>query len=170
MKPWPFRGWELDLVGEIRPTSSKGQKYIPVGMDYFTKWIEAIRLINVDEESVTEFIQRHIIYRFGIPKTITTYQGSVFTGRKVQDFAKESGFKLLTYTPYYAQENGQVETTNKVVIRLIKNHVGEKPRNWHKTLDQILWAYRTSHKEATNSTPFRLTYGNDVVLPVEIYL
>ena len=48
--------------------------------------------------------------------------------------------------------------------------MGKKPRNWHKTLDQILWACRTSPKEATNATLFRLTFGHDAVLPVEIYL
>lgn len=37
-------------------------------------------------------------------------------------------------------------------------------------MDQILWACRTSPKEAINATPFRLTYGHDAVLPVEIYL
>lgn len=36
-----FRGWALDIIGEIRPASSKQQKYILVGIDYFTKWIEA---------------------------------------------------------------------------------------------------------------------------------
>ena len=128
VKPWPFRGWALDLVREIRPTSSKGQRYILVGIDYFTKWIEAIPLANVDQEVVIKFIQRHIIYMFGIPKAIATNQGLVFTGRKVQEFTKEMGIKLLTSTPYYAQENGQVEATNKVVIGLIKNHVGKKPR------------------------------------------
>ncbi|XP_050919077.1 uncharacterized protein LOC127136580 [Lathyrus oleraceus] len=97
-------------------------------------------------------------------------QGSVFTGRKVHEFAKEMDFKLLTSTPYYTQANGQVEAANKVVIGLIKKHVGKKPRNWHKTLYQILWAYQTSLKEATNSTPFRLTYGHDATLQVEIYL
>ncbi|XP_050896914.1 uncharacterized protein LOC127103725 [Lathyrus oleraceus] len=80
------------------------------------------------------------------------------------------GFKLLTLMPYYAQSNGQVEATNKVITSLIKKHVGKIPRNWHKTLDQILWACRTSPKEATKSTPFRLTFGHDVVLPVEIHL
>ncbi|XP_050918895.1 uncharacterized protein LOC127136375 [Lathyrus oleraceus] len=80
------------------------------------------------------------------------------------------GFKLLTSTPYYAQANGPVEAANKVVINLIKKHVGKKPKNWHKTLDQVLWACRTSTKEATNSTPFRLTFGHDAVLLVEIYL
>ncbi|XP_050901851.1 uncharacterized protein LOC127108429 [Lathyrus oleraceus] len=170
MKPWPLIGWALDLVGEIRPASSKGQKYIRVDIDYFTKWIEAIPLMIVDQELVIEFIQRYIIYRFGILKTITTNQGSVFTSRKVQDFSKEAGFKILTYTPYYAQANGQVEASNKVVIGLIKKHMGKKPRNWDKTLDQILWAYQSSPKEAINSMPFRLTYGNGAVLPVEIHI
>ncbi|XP_058766024.1 uncharacterized protein LOC131639550 [Vicia villosa] len=72
--------------------------------------------------------------------------------------------------PYYTQDNGQVKAANKVIINLIKKHVGRKPKNWHQTLDQILWACGTSPKEATNTTPFRLTYGHDVVLPVEIYL
>ncbi|XP_050908624.1 uncharacterized protein LOC127122310 [Lathyrus oleraceus] len=135
IKPWPFRGWALDLIGEIIPHSSKGQRYILVGIDYFTKWIEAVPLVNVDQETVIEFIQRQILYKFGIPET-----------------------------------NGQVEAANKVIIGLIKKHVGKKPKNWHKTLDQALWACRTSPKEATNTTPFQLTFGHDAVLPVEVYL
>ncbi|XP_058745872.1 uncharacterized protein LOC131618722 [Vicia villosa] len=80
------------------------------------------------------------------------------------------GFKLLKSTPYYAQANGQVKSANKVIIGLIKKHVWKKPNNWHKTLDQVLWACQTSPKEATNTTPFQLTFGHDAVLPVEIYL
>ena len=64
VKPWPFRGWALDLIGEIRPASSKSQKYILVGIDYFTKWIEAVPLVNVDQENVIEFIQKNIIQIF----------------------------------------------------------------------------------------------------------
>ncbi|XP_050915881.1 uncharacterized protein LOC127130975 [Lathyrus oleraceus] len=115
IKPWPFRGWALDLIGKIRHNSSKGQRYILVGIDYFTKWVKAVPLVNVDQETVIEFIQRQILYRFGIPER-------------------------------------------------------KKQKNWHKTLDQALWACRTSPKEATNTTPFQLTFGHDVVLPVEIYL
>ncbi|XP_045798024.1 uncharacterized protein LOC123892265 [Trifolium pratense] len=170
VKPWPFRGWALYLIGEIRPASSKNQRYILVGIDYFTKWIEAIALTNVDQEAVINFVQNHIIYRFGLPETITTDQGTVFVGRKMQDFAEQSGFKLITSTPYYAQANGQVEAANKVIIGLIKRHVAQKPKNWLKTLDQVLWACRNSPKESTDSTPFRLTYGHDAVLPVEIMM
>lgn len=110
--------------------------------------------MNVDKEAVIEFIQWHILYRFGIPKNITTNQRSVFTGRKREEFSKEIRIKLLMSMPYYTRANGQVEAANKVVIGLIKKHVGKKPKNWHKTLDQILWDCQTSPKEATNSTLF----------------
>jgi len=68
VKPWPFRGWALDVIGEIKPKSSKGHRYILAGIDYFTKWIEAIPLPNVTQDAVIDFIQKYIIYRFGIQK------------------------------------------------------------------------------------------------------
>ena len=39
VKPWPFQGWALDLIGQIHPSSSKGHKYILMAVDYFTKWV-----------------------------------------------------------------------------------------------------------------------------------
>ena len=150
--------------------SSKQQKFILVGIDYFTKWIEAVSLVNVDQEAVIDFIQKHIIYRFGIPETITMDQGSVFIARKIQQFASKIGFKLVMSMPYYAQVNVQVEAANKVIIDLIKRHISKKPKNWNKMLDQLLWACRTSPKEATGSTLFRLVFGHNVVFPVKIHL
>ena len=40
----------IDIIGEIHPFSSGGHRFILVGIDYFTKWIEVIPLSNVDEE------------------------------------------------------------------------------------------------------------------------
>jgi hypothetical protein len=44
--------------------------------NYFTKWVEAIPLKKVTSENMVEFVKEHIIYRFGIPQTITTDQGA----------------------------------------------------------------------------------------------
>jgi len=62
VKPWPFRGWALDVIGQVKPKSSKGHNYILVGIDYFTKWIEAIPLKEVTQDEVINFIQKYIIY------------------------------------------------------------------------------------------------------------
>ena len=37
VKPWPFRGWVMDLIGKIHPTSSKGHSFILMATNYFTK-------------------------------------------------------------------------------------------------------------------------------------
>ncbi|XP_057444291.1 uncharacterized protein LOC130736477 [Lotus japonicus] len=88
IKPWSFRGWALDLIGEINPSSSRQRKYIIVAIDYFTKWVEAIPLQNVTQDTMIDFIQNHIVYRFGLPKSLTTDQGTIFVGRKVASFAE----------------------------------------------------------------------------------
>jgi hypothetical protein len=72
IKPWPFRRWAIDLIGQIYPPSSKGHKFIVVATDYFTKWVEAIHLEKVTSTNMIDFVKEHIVYRFGIPRTITT--------------------------------------------------------------------------------------------------
>jgi hypothetical protein len=62
IKPWPFRGWAIDLIGQIFPSSSKGHKFILVATDYFTKWVEAIPLKKVTLANVIDFVKEHIVY------------------------------------------------------------------------------------------------------------
>ena len=44
----------------------------------------------------------------------------------------------------------------------------EIPRDWHRILSKTLWAYKTSKRSSIRVSPFSLTYGRDVVLPMEI--
>ena len=67
IKPWLFRGWALDYIGQIYPSFSKGYRFMLVTIDYFTKWAEAMSLKNMTHKEVIYFILKHIIHRFGIP-------------------------------------------------------------------------------------------------------
>jgi hypothetical protein len=106
IKPWPFRGWAIDLIGQIYPPSSKGHKFILVATDYFTKWVEAIPLKKVTSASMIDFVKGHIVYRFGIPQTIITDQDTMFTSGEFDEFAIGMGIKVLNSSRYYAQANG----------------------------------------------------------------
>jgi hypothetical protein len=141
IKPWPYRGWGIDLIGKINPPSSKGHKFVLLATDYFTKWVEAIPLKKVTSKNMVEFVKEHIIYIFGIPQTITTDQGTQFTSSEFREFAESMGIKLLNSSPYYAQANGQAESSNKTMIKIIQKKIDQKPKRWHSVLNEALWAY-----------------------------
>jgi hypothetical protein len=108
IKPWPFAGWAMDLIGKVRPTSKKKNCFVILATNYFTKWVEAKAYKDVTENDVIRFIKEMMIHRFGLPQSITVDNRMVFNGSRVLGFAQEYGIKILNSTPYYAQVNGQV--------------------------------------------------------------
>ena len=96
--------------------------------DYFTKWVEAAHMKKVEQQDVINFIKGQIIHRFGIPQTITTDQGTIFTGEITREFAADYGIKLLNSTPHYPQANGQAEASNKTIIGILGKMIDDNPR------------------------------------------
>ena len=79
-----------------------------VATDYFSKWMEAIPIKKVEQKDFISFIKEHIIHRLGIPQTITTDQGIMFTGDEMKEIIENYGIKHLTST----------HTILKLIIRL----------------------------------------------------
>ncbi|XP_050211463.1 uncharacterized protein LOC126661652 [Mercurialis annua] len=138
IKPWPFKGWAIDLIGKIYHPSSKNHSFIIVATDYFTKWVVGKPLVKAEQKDVIKFIKEEIIHQFGIPQSVTTDQGTMFTGKEMQEFATDYGIKLLTSKPYYAHANGQVESSNKIIINIVQKMLEENPRDWHRILSEAL--------------------------------
>ncbi|CAL8992966.1 unnamed protein product [Prunus brigantina] len=144
-KPWPFRGWAVDIIGKIYPAASNQHAWILVATDYFTKWVEAESYRSISSTQVVKFFESHIVHRFGIPETIMVDNGPVFISAETREYADRMGIKLVHSTPYYPQSNGQAEASNKA-----------------------LWACRISKKSATGTSPYALTYGHDAIVPMEL--
>jgi hypothetical protein len=159
IKPWPFRGWGLDFVGEIHPSSSKGYLFVLVTTDYFTKWTEIVALKNMTHKEVIEFITKHIIHRFAIPQTLTKDQGTSFMSKEVREFIELYKIKMLSSSMYYAQANGQTKSSNRILISLTKKKIFDYPKHWHKVLSEALWAHGISKHHATKVSLFELVYG-----------
>jgi hypothetical protein len=97
-------------------------------------------------------------------------QGSSFMSHQVREFVESLKIKLLSSSPYYAQANGQAESSNRTLIKLIKKEIEENPKRWHEVLLEALWVHRISKHSTTKVTPFELVYGQEAVLPVEVNL
>ena len=115
VKPWPFKGWSMELIEKILPLSSKGHSYILVATDYFIKWAKSIPLKSVDQQDAIKAIKECIIHIFDLPQTIVAERCTVFFGDQVWAFAHEYGFEFTHSTHYYAQGNGKAESTNKIL-------------------------------------------------------
>ena len=155
------------------PNSSSINKGTPICFGcyrLFHQVSEAVPLKNMTHKEVIEFITEHIIHKFGIPQTLTTDQGTSFMSKEVKDFAESYKIKMLNSSPYYAQANGQAESSNKILIKLINKKIEDKPKMWHEDLSEALWAHRISRHGATKVTPFELVYGQEAMLPVEVNL
>ena len=61
-------------------------KFLIVGIDYFTKWVEAETLATIMEKNVRNFVWRYIIYRYGIPKVLVLNNGKQFDNDSFRDF------------------------------------------------------------------------------------
>jgi transposase InsO family protein len=114
----PFEKWALDFVGPVNPASKK-KKYILVCTNYVTKWVEAKALSATSEQLVVDFLFNDIFTRFGVPKEIVTGQGTQFTSHLVKAIIEQYQIKHKESTPYHPQENGQVESINKVIESIL---------------------------------------------------
>ena len=72
--PWLFAQWGLDIVGPF-PKAVGNKRYLMVGTDYFTKWVEVEPLANIRDVDAKKFIWKNIITRFGIPRTLISDNG-----------------------------------------------------------------------------------------------
>ena len=72
--PWPFAQWGLDIVGPF-PKATGNKRYLLVGTDYFTKWVEAEPLANIRDADAKKFAWRNIVPRFGVPKVLILNNG-----------------------------------------------------------------------------------------------
>ena len=111
---------------------------------------------------------KNIICRFGIPLTIISDNGRQFDSQGFRDFCSDLGIKNQLSSPGHPQANGQTKATNRTLLKIIKAKLDDAKGAWPEELSNVLWAYRTTTRTPTRETPFRLTYGTEAVIPVEV--
>ena len=98
-------------------------KFLVVSIDYFTKWVEVEALAIITKKSIRSFVWRNIICRFGIPRILVSDNGKQFDNSAIRRFCSELGIKNHYSSLAHPQANGQVEVTNRSLLKIIKSRL-----------------------------------------------
>jgi hypothetical protein len=162
----PFSRVAIDLVGPL-PVSERGHRYILTLVDFATRYPEAVALKRIDTVEVAESLVS-IFSRLGVPREILSDQGSQFTSDLMSEVSRLLSIKQLRTTPYHPQSNGLVERFHGVLKSMIKRMCDEKPKDWDRYVDPLLFAYREVPQEGIGFAPFEMLYGRTVRGPMAI--
>ena len=162
--------WErvtMDLL-DISVTSAKGNRYVLVMLDCFTRWTEACPLPDKTALSVADAFFQHVVCHFVIPMVIHSDQGREFENKVMQELCLLCGSHKTRTTPYHPESDGLVERFNRTLLMLMAMLAGENRDDWDDLLPAVMMAYRSSVHEYTGFSPYRLMFGEECTLPMDV--
>ncbi|XP_021346951.1 uncharacterized protein LOC110446237 [Mizuhopecten yessoensis] len=163
----PFKRIAVDLIGPLEPATERGNRYILTVVDYATRYPEAVALKSIETERVAEALI-DIFSRVGIPSEMLTDQGAQFTSELMREVSRLLSIRQLTTSPYHPMCNGLVERFNGTLKQMLRKMSAERPKDWDRFINALLFAYREVPQESLGFSPFELLYGRAVRGPMMI--
>ena len=114
------------------------KRYLLVGTDYFTKWVEAELLANIKDVDAKKFIWKNIVTQFGIPHTLISDNRLQFDSKAFRRYCCDLDITNRYSTSAYSQGNRQVEAVNKVIISGLKKRLDDAKGKWVEELPHVL--------------------------------
>ena len=164
---YPLQIIATDIIGPF-PTSAEGNKYILVASDYFTRWVEAYAIPNLEATTVAQKLTKEFFLRFGPPEQLHADQGRNFESSVIAEICNTLGIVKTRTTPYHPQSDGLVERLNRTIINMLALATEDQPYTWESKLPSLCMAYNCSVQSTTGYTPFYLMFGRQARLPIDI--
>ncbi|XP_074336827.1 uncharacterized protein LOC141673998 [Apium graveolens] len=128
LSPILFAVWGIDIMGPF-PRAKGDLRYVLVAIDYMTKWAEAKAMRTINQQDCIKFMDA-IVMRFGIPVVLISDNGPQFVGSEFEAYLKELGIKHKRASVAHPQGNGQVEVTNRTILRGLEKRLEETKKTW----------------------------------------
>ena len=163
----PMERVAMDIMGPL-PLTTRGNRYILVIGDYFSKWIEAYPMPNQEAKTVADKVTREFIVRYGAPLEIHSDQGRNFESAIMKDVCAILGIHKTRTTAFHPQSDGFIERFNRTLQQMLSLYINDKQTDWDQIVPLVLAAYRATPQETTGQSPNLLMMGREVMLPVDL--
>jgi hypothetical protein len=164
----PFSKIALDFGGPF-VRSNDGNKYLLVGIDYCTNWVELKAVRAATAEATAKFLLERYIARTGMIFELVTDRAQAFTGVLFTELLKVLNAKLIKISAYHAASNGRVERQMKTVKSIIAKYCSPTTqKNWDFGLPQIQFSCNSSPHSSMKESPYAMVYNRQPIFPAEI--
>ena len=165
----PLQRVALDILGPLDPPTARGNSYIMVVVDYCTKWVEAMPMVDQTAQTCARHFVEDFVCRLGIPEQLHSDQGRQFESALFQEMCRFLRINKTRTTALHPQSDGQTERANRTLLDLLAKLVKENESSWDEQLPYALAAYRSSVHRVTGETPNRLMLGREVGTPLSLH-
>ncbi len=163
----PGQVWSMDLITQL-PRSRAGNDAIVVFVDKLSKLVHfAACRTDVTAPQLANIMMREVVRLHGVPQAILSDRDPRFTAHFWRAFWSKLGTTLTMSTAYHPQTDGQTERANRTLEEMLRSVVNFKQDDWDEHLAAAELAVNNSKHASTGFTPFRLTFGQEVQLPLD---
>ncbi|CAC5370409.1 unnamed protein product [Mytilus coruscus] len=146
------------IIGPL-PRTPRGNRYILIISDLFTKWVEIIPIPDQSAITCAEKILNEVISRFGCPLSLHSDRGSNYESQIFNELCVLLEIKKTRTTVRNPKCNGLSERFNKTLWRMIRAYLKGEQTDWDINLGCLAAAYRATPHESTGLTPNVLMLG-----------
>ena len=124
------------------PTTKRGNKYVLVMIEHFTKWVELVPLPNKSADLTATTFLESVLSRFGAPAEVVTDQGSEFKG-EFSDVLHHHGIDHRLASREHPQADGLSERMVQTMKLGSKKTLSKRAAtDWDLILPYVAMGYR----------------------------
>ena len=159
----PFHKVAIDIIGPLAPPTDRKHRWILSLVDCATRYPEAIPLASTTTEAVAEALLS-IFARVGVPVEVLSDNGP----HDEMEASRLMSIQWINSSPYHPQANGLVDKFNGTLKKMLIRLSAERPCDWDRYSEPILFGYREVPQASTHYSPFELLYGRSIRGPMTI--
>ena len=141
---------------------------ILVIVDRLTKMVyyEPVK-ITIDAPGLGELIINVVICHHGLPNSIVTDRGSLFTSKFWSSLYYFLGIKRQLFTAFHTQTEGQTKRQNSTMEAYLRVFINFEQNDKARLLPIAEFTYNNAKNASTCQTPFELNYGYHLLVSYE---
>jgi transposase InsO family protein len=160
----PFESISLNFITDLPPSKDSVTGNVVdsllVIVDRYTKEAEYIPCLKTtDAPMLAQLFIRFWFKDHGLPASIISDRGSVFTSRFWKELCFHLGITRGLSTAFHPQTDGQTERQNQAIESWLRCYICYQQDNWTDLLPLAKFAYMNAPQESIGIAPNEARYG-----------